>query len=168
MPRAEDLLRSAATVIVLLVIQTTLIPFISVAGVVPDLLLIWVVLTALRRGQIEATVGGFIVGLLQDLVATKFFGLAALSKTITGFVLGYFHNENTTESTLGSYRFVTLVLLAGIVHNLLFFFIFLQGLEGGIFFDVLLLSLGVTVYTGAIGVLPMFAYSRRYQTAILR
>ena len=168
MSRAEQLVRSAAAVLVLLVVQTTLIPFMSVAGIVPDLLLIWVVTTALRRGQIEATVGGFLAGLLQDLVATKFFGLAALSKTVTGFTLGYLYNENTTESTLGSYRFSALVLLAGAVHNLLYFFIFLQGAEGGIFVDVLALSAGVTLYTGVLSVLPMFAWSRRFQTAILR
>ena len=165
---AETRLRSALVVLLLFIAQMTLIPFISIGGVTPDLLLIWLVLTALRRGQIEATVSGFVVGLLQDIVSTKFLGLAALAKTVAGFVVGYFHNRNTTEATLGSYRFVMLLLLAGVVHTVLYFLIFLQGAEGGILVETVLLSLGVTLYTGAIGVLPMFAWWRRYQTAILR
>lgn len=110
-------LRGALMVFVLLVIQTTFLPFFSVGGFLPDLVLIWLVYTAIRRGQVEATVAGFVVGLAEDLLATQLFGLAALSKTVAGFFAGYFHNENKTDQTLGSYQFVLIVGLGSLVHN---------------------------------------------------
>lgn len=168
MRRIEYFIRTGLLVLALLLLQATFVPFIGIGTTLPDLLLIWLVLIALRRGQVEATVSGFVVGLLQDMVATKFLGLAALAKTVTGFTIGYFHNENTTEATLSSYRFVMLVLLGGMVHNVIYFLIFLQGAGGSLFFDTLLLSAGVAVYSAVISILPMFVFSRRYQTTIPR
>ncbi len=164
----ERALQSAAIIVVLLLVQTTFIPLISLGGFLPDLLMIWLVVVALQRGQIEATVTGFAAGLLQDLVATKFLGLAALSKTIAAFVLGYFYNENMVEHTLGSYRFVMLVALGSFLHDLVFFLVFLQGTEQPIFFLSIELSAGMALYTAVIAVLPMFAFSRRYNTSWAR
>ncbi len=161
----ERHLQSAVIVIVLLLVQTTFIPLISLGGFLPDLLMIWLVVVALQRGQIEATVTGFAAGLLQDLVATKFLGLAALAKTIACFVLGYFYNENMVEQTLGSYRFVMLVAFGAFLHDLIYFLIFLQGTEQPIFFLTLELGAGMALYTAVIAVLPMFAFSRRYNTS---
>jgi rod shape-determining protein MreD len=123
------------------------------------------VTTALRRGQIEATISGFAVGLLQDIVTTNFFGLAAFSKTIAGFVLGYFFNENTVEQTLGSYRFILLVLLSSLIHNTMYFLILFQGVEGATVFTMLEMNLGLTLYTVVISVLPMFVYSQKYDVS---
>jgi rod shape-determining protein MreD len=168
MTRFEYALKSFVVVVLLLLLQTTFIPLISIAGVVPDLLLIWLVVIALNRGQMETTFAGFLVGLLQDIAATKFLGLAALTKTVAGFVLGYFYNENMIENTLGSYRLVMLVLFAAFLHNLLYFFIFLLGGEQTVFFRAIGLSLAHAAYSGVIAVLPMFFYSRRFNTALFR
>jgi hypothetical protein len=85
-----------------------------------------------------------------------------LSKTIAGFVVGYFFNENTVEQTLGSYRYVLLIGLCSIIQDLVYFIIFFQGTEGSIIFSVLQMTLGMTLYTCVIGVLAMFFFSRKY------
>jgi rod shape-determining protein MreD len=159
-------IRFAIAALGLLLLQTTFIPFISLGGYLPDLFMILLVYIALQRGQIEATISGFILGLLQDIVTIKFFGLAALSKTIAGFVSGYFFNENTIEQTLGSYRFVLLVGLCSIVHNLLYFTIFFQGNENSIFFSVLSSTLGIALYTCVMSILLMFFFSRKYDVSL--
>ena len=105
-----------------------------------------------------------VIGLLQDIITPQFFGLAALSKTIAGFVAGYFFNENTAEQTLGSYRYVLLVALCSVVHDLLYFIIFLQGTGGSVFISTIEYTMGMTLYTCIISVLPMFFYSRKYNT----
>lgn len=156
---------SALIVFGLFLLQTLFVPFISIAGFIPDVLLIWLVTNALRRGQIEATISGFIVGLLQDSITIKFFGLAALAKTVTGFVLGYFYNENTIEQTLGSYRFVLLVLLSSLIHNAVYFFVLFQGAEGSAIGSMLEMNFGLTLYTVVISVLPMFVYSQKYDVS---
>jgi rod shape-determining protein MreD len=155
---------SALIVIGLLLIQTTFLPFIALSGYLPDLFILYLVYIALRRGQIEATVSGFITGLLQDIISTQFFGLTALSKTVTGFIAGYFFNENTAEQTLGSYRFVLLVTLCSVVHDLIYFIIFFQGSTGSILFSTIECTIGTTLYTSVISVIPMFFFSRKYNT----
>lgn len=161
----ERFLRSAGIVLVLLVLQTTFIPYLSVVGFIPDIFLPWLVYVALRRGQIEATVYGFGVGFLQDMTATKFLGLAALSKTVCSFAAGYFFNENTAEQTLGSYRYVLIVLTCAFIHDVVYFTVFFQGTEGSLLGHVAQFSVASTIYTGVVTLLPMFAFSQKYSTS---
>ena len=161
----QPYIRSALIIIGILLLETSFLPFIGLGGYLPDLFILYIVYLALRRGQIEATLTGFIIGILQDLVTTKFFGLAALSKTVAAFVAGYFFNENTTEQTLGSYRYILLTTLCSVVHNVVYFFIFFQGNEGSVISSTLELTFGSTLYTVVIAVLPMFFFSRRFNVS---
>ena len=161
----ERFLRSAGIVLVLLILQTTFIPYLSVLGFLPEIFLPWLVYIALRRGQVEAMLYGFGIGFLQDITATKFLGLAALSKTICSFAAGYFFNENTAEQTLGSYRFVLIVLLCSFINDLVYFTVFFQSAEGSLVSHVLQFSVASTIYTGVISLLPMFAFSQKYSTS---
>lgn len=158
----ERYVRSSLTALILLLLQTTIVPFLSLGYYQPDLLMIWVVYTAIRRGQIEAAVSGFAVGLLQDLTTTQFFGLAALAKTVSGFAAGYFFNENKTEQTLATYRFVLILLLASMIHNILYYMIFFQGTAASLVGATLRTSLLTGLYTALFGLLPMFAFARMY------
>jgi rod shape-determining protein MreD len=159
----EHYIRSTFAVLVLLLLQTTFVPFLSIDGFLPDVLLIWVVYIAVTRGQLEATITGFAVGLLQDVIAIQFFGLSALTKTIAGFVAGYFFNENITEQTLGSYRFLLVILFSAFVHNILYFGIFLQGIQDALFTTTVEFSIAASLYTAAVGVFPMFTFVRKYR-----
>jgi rod shape-determining protein MreD len=159
----EHYLRSSLVALALLVLQTTFIPFLSIGGFLPDVFLIWVVYVAIRRGQMEATVTGFVVGLLQDAVSMQFFGLSALTMTIAGFVAGYFFNDNSTEQTLGSYRFLTILLLSSFVHNIIYYLVFLQGIQDAVVTSTLEFSIFTSVYTVLLGVFPMFTFVRKYR-----
>jgi len=159
----EHYTRSALAVLALLLLQTTFVPFLSIGGFLPDPLLLWVVYVAIRRGQMEATITGFLVGLLQDAVSMQFFGLGALTKTIAGFVAGYFFNDNSTEQTLGSYRFLTILFLSSFVHNIVYYGIFLQGIQDSVFSTMIEFSLVTSLYTVVVGVFPMFTFVRKYR-----
>jgi rod shape-determining protein MreD len=149
--------------ILLVLLQTTLVRYLAVDTVAPDLLLIWVVYLALREGQNAGTTAGFFIGLLFDLISGKdgVLGLAALCKTLAGFVAGYFYNENKILQILGGYQFILVVTVASIVHNVLYFIVFLQGSEVGWLDAVVLYGLPTTLYTAALALLPMFVFSRR-------
>lgn len=159
----EHYIRSALVALALLLLQTTFIPYLSIGGFLPDIFLIWVVYVAIRRGQMEATVTGFVVGLLQDALSMQFFGLSALTKTIAGFVAGYFFNENSTEQTLGSYRFLTILLLSSFVHNIIYYGVFLQGIQDSVFATMIEFSFFTSLYTVVLGVFPMFTFVRKYR-----
>lgn len=159
----EHYIRSALVALALLLLQTSFIPFLSVGGFLPDILLIWVVYVAIKRGQMEATITGFVVGLLQDAVSMQFFGLSALTKTIAGFVAGYFFNDNSTEQTLGSYRFLTILLLSSFVHNIVYYGVFLQGIQDSVFTTMIEFSVFTGLYTVLLGMFPMFTFVRKYR-----
>jgi rod shape-determining protein MreD len=161
----EQLFKSSLVAVLLLLLQTMFVPYVSLWGYLPDVFIPWLVYIALRRGQVEATVSGFLAGLLQDVVTTKFLGLAALSKTISCFVAGYFYNENQVEQSLGSYRYVLIVMVSSLIHNVVFFAIFFQGVEGSMMPALFQATLATTLYTSVVSLLPMFGFSQRYNTS---
>ncbi|NLB89414.1 MAG: rod shape-determining protein MreD [Syntrophomonadaceae bacterium] len=69
-------------------LQTTVFSFLSMKGIIPDMVLIFVVFFALLNGSKNAAIYGFLCGLLEDLYMGRFIGINALSKGITGYVIG--------------------------------------------------------------------------------
>jgi len=153
--------RNIAVSLALVVLQTTIVRMLSLEGIVPDLLIIWVVYIALTEGQLHGTVWGFCIGLCADILSGSFLGLSAMTKTVSGFVGGYFFNDNKTQLTLGTYRFLLIVLSVSFLHNLLYFIIFTQGSEIRFWEVVFKFGITTTLYTATVCVIPMFAFSRR-------
>ncbi|HUL44571.1 MAG TPA: rod shape-determining protein MreD [Bacteroidota bacterium] len=147
--------------VLFVLIQSQIMRLLTLEGITPDILTIWVVYLALREGQLAGTLWGFSLGLMFDLVTGSFIGLSALSKTVAGFVAGYFFNENKTALTLGSYRFIVIVLITSLIHNTIYFFVFTQGSGIGLLAAIFQVGLATTFYTATITLLPMFAFSRR-------
>lgn len=153
--------RYGAVTLLLLIIQTTIVPFTSISNIIPDILLVWIVYVAVKLGQIPATILGFIVGIFIDVIGGQFIGLSALSKTVAGFFAGYFYNENKIDYTIGSYQFLTIVGLSSLFHNIIYFVIFVQGSEIGFWTAIFRFGIFSTVYTTAIAILPVFVFSRK-------
>ena len=145
----------------LVILQTTIARLVSLEGITPDLLVIWIVYVAITEGQLHATVWGFGIGLCMDLISGDFLGLSALTKTLCGFVAGYFYNENKIQMTRGSYRFLLIVLFAAFLHNLLYFLVFTQGTDISFWRVVFQLGLTTTLYTATMSLIPMFAFSKK-------
>ena len=145
---------------VLIVLQTTFIRFVSIETITPDILVIWIAYLALSYGQIHATVAGFVLGFVIDILSGSFLGLSALSKTVCGFVAGYFFDLERREQTLSTYRFAIIVLIVSLVHNTIYFAIFVQGSDLPLLRTVVLFGIATSLYTCAISFLPVFGYSR--------
>ncbi len=150
--------------IFLLLVQSKMMTLLTLEGITPDLLTIWVVYLALKEGQLIAMPWGFALGLAFDLLTGNFIGLSALTKTVAAFTAGYFYNENKTPLILGSYRFLVIVLTVSLIHNTLYFLIFTQGSEIGTLRAIFQVGLATTFYTATLTLLPMLAFARKYIT----
>jgi rod shape-determining protein MreD len=149
----------------LIIVDSMLVKFLAISSIVPDLLLVWIVYIAIRDGQVAATTAGFLIGLgMGFLGSSPVVGLPALAKTSAGFIAGYFYNENKISSNLGGYQLIAIVVIASLVHNILYFTIFLQGSDFGWFQALFFYGLPTTVYTAVVALLPMFAFARRYHS----
>jgi rod shape-determining protein MreD len=76
-----------------LVLQTTLMRVVAIAGITPDLLMIALFLLGIRFGAGPALFAGFFIGLGQDLYTPSILGQTALAKTVTGFFIGLFNER---------------------------------------------------------------------------
>lgn len=149
--------------VALFAVHFFVVPFLAIVHVVPDVILILVVYLALREGQAFATVAGFLLGLALDITSGEggMLGLAALCNTIAGFTAGYFYNENRMMQILGGYQLLIAVGIAGLVHNVIYFLIFLQGSGIPVSDAMFLHAVPGALYTVALSLLPMFIFARK-------
>lgn len=149
----------------LIVVNATLVDFITIGNAVPDILLIWIVYVAVTQGQLAATLYGFFIGLGVDLIAGDdgMLGLSTFVKTLAGFLAGYFFNDNKIELTLSSWKFVVAVGLCTLLHNGIYFLIFLRGSEISWWHSIAWYGVPSMLYTTALTAVPMSLFRRRYQ-----
>lgn len=87
------LIRLTLLLVLLVVLQTTIVPHLRVAGVVPDLGLVAAVAMAVRYGPELGASFGFAAGLATDLFLQTPLGLAALAFALTAYVVGRLQNS---------------------------------------------------------------------------
>lgn len=145
----------------LLIIQITIVPLIAINGVVPDLLIILLVFYTLRLGQLEGTIIGFSYGLFYDLITGGLLGSSMLSKAITGFVVGYFFNENKKDIYLKSYVFPLVVLLGSTVDSFILSFFTTIELNTNMLGLFVQQGLLPGIYTAILSIIVIIFYPRR-------
>jgi rod shape-determining protein MreD len=103
--------------IAIVLLQTAVLPYARVAGVVPDLGLVATVAIAYYEGPELGAIFGFASGLAMDLFLQTPMGLGALSFALTGYFIGVLQG-----ALLRSAWWVTPLLggLGGILGGLLF------------------------------------------------
>lgn len=89
----KTFLKWVALFICAFVLQTTLIPSISIMGVKPDLLVLVLFMMAIKTGTMPAIYVGFLLGLAQDLYSPSILGQCALAKTLAGFFASLFNEK---------------------------------------------------------------------------
>ena len=78
-------------IILCFLLQSSVFPYFELAGVVPNIALIFVITIAYKYGQIPAMGVGFIIGLLFDICFSDVIGICALLYFVIGFLAGFSH-----------------------------------------------------------------------------
>lgn len=160
---ARRIIAYAVTALILSVVHVVFLRFISVSSVTPDLLLILTVWISLVEGQFAGTLAGFTSGLLFDVASADVLGTNALAKTIAGFVAGYFYREGMAMQIIGSYRFLLIITLSGFLHNIVYFFFYIQPMQVSFLTFFLTYGVATTLYTTVGAVFPMLFVNRRQE-----
>ncbi len=145
-------IKSSLIVAVLIAVQLTLIPLVSIKGIIPDLVVIYVIIFSLRNGQLKGTFFGFLVGLFFDLFSGGLLGSAMFAKTLAGFVAGYFYKEDDEEDIFSnSILFTSIIFIAALIDS--FFYAFLGAGEVELNIISLIFTNGIfpATYTALIG-----------------
>jgi rod shape-determining protein MreD len=136
--------------LILLIIQNTLVRLISIEGISPDLILIFILYWSGQRSRLQGVIVGFIGGLLQDLAGADAVGVFALSKSIALYVACSFPWGRVERNIL---PMGVALFAASFAHYIVFFLFQLRNTAAG--FPALLLRYGIPsmFYTTALGLL---------------
>jgi rod shape-determining protein MreD len=96
----------------LIVLQTSLLPALNIAGIAPQLALLAAISWALRRGPVEGMVWAFLAGMLWDIFSYTPLGTTALSLMVALLAI------RPLQQILPENRFLLPVLLTGLVFAL--------------------------------------------------
>ncbi len=144
-------------------IQLTVIPFIAIQEVVPNLILIAVVYFSISNGQIFGTITGASYGLLFDLISGNLVGSHMLSKTVAGFVAGYFSGETRREKYLYTYSFTLVVLLSALADAMIFSFFSVIDFNTNFILALFNHALLPSIYTSIVSILVVvIPYKRAF------
>lgn len=144
-----------------LFIQTTIMPLVSIGGIIPDLILIILVYYGITQGQIYGTVLGFIYGFLFDLITGSLLGSSMIAKTVAGFTSGYFSSENKRDQYLISFNFSLIILICSLIDSTIYSFFSAVDFSLSIFIVFFQHSLLPSIYTAVLGLVLMIFYPKR-------
>jgi rod shape-determining protein MreD len=147
--------------ILIIIIQVLISRFLSIAGVSPDFLLIYLVYITIREGQFAGETSAFALGIILDIFAQGIIGSQALSKTIACFLVGYFYNPDRIEQNIRNWPFLLLTLLGAFINNFLYYFLMTRGTDMS--FGEFAFRYGAVgaLYTVFIAIFPLLYWSRR-------
>lgn len=103
--------------ILALVLQTKLAPFLVLGTSPLDLVLIVVVYVGMTSGATTGLLAGAAAGLAQDALSSGIIGIGGLSKTVVGYIVGLASTQFNIAGALP--RFVTFVV-STVVHAAVF------------------------------------------------
>ncbi len=122
-----NVLMLVVTLIISLVVQNSVLPYITVFGVMGNILLTMVVSISLLERKPYGSVVGLIVGLIQDILFSQIIGINALLYFLLGYVLESIDFHLSRDNL---YIPATFSMGATVVYNLVYFIVmFFAGKE---------------------------------------
>lgn len=85
---------------VVLILQTTIMDYLSVYGVKPDLVMLLVIFNGFLLGPREGAFLGFAGGIIEDLFSGSYIGINALTKMVAGYLAGISGERLYKENSL--------------------------------------------------------------------
>jgi len=152
----KSIAAEGALLIGALLLQQTLVRWIALGSIRPDIPLIALTAIALRRGPVAGLYAGMALGLIQDVYAIDTLGANALASCLVGYGLGFF--EDKVVKSMPATRLL-LLGIALLVHDGVFYLA--MGFRGGFFWSALIReTVPSAVYTLLVGAAIFYFFAR--------
>ena len=140
--------------LVLFAAQTTFLQNFAIAGVTPDLILIFVVYCGINLRGSQGIGMGFAVGFMQDCLSGGLLGVNTLSKSLIAIFFSALKDKIMVEGLLSIFLFiVTASLLDGVIYYLVLITLLKGEVPGSFLFSSLPIY---AIYNGCVG--PILFY----------
>lgn len=138
-------------IFVITLLQSTIVDHIEIMNVKPNLLLVFIVVVSILRGNVEGAVIGFLCGLCHDIISGKLIGLFALLGMYIGLIIGSVNKRLYRENVLIAVFFT---FVSTFVYEFVFYFfnIFLRG-KGDLIFPLKNVILPEAIYNSVLSIL---------------
>jgi len=129
---------------------------IAVGDVTPVLLVILVIWISFAESRLVATIMGFVIGLMFDLLSNDIYGTNAIAKTITAFFSSTLLLYSTKEGRLYTrLKFFAIVTVGTFLHNMIYFFFSFRPSSLDIYDFVVEKGLYFTAYTAVFAIIAL-------------
>lgn len=158
---AKKIIIIGILVIISFLLQTSVFPFFTLFGTVPNIILLLVVSIAVMNGSTSAMIVGFICGLLIDIMYGGVLGVYAFFYMFLGYINGYFHVLFFAEA---SFLPLILVFINDFIYNILVYLIFfLPQKKWNFFFYLKKNILPELIYTTVISLIMYQIFLKIYE-----
>jgi rod shape-determining protein MreD len=136
-------LLSSSLIALAIVLQSTLLHWVAVRGVIPDIGLIVLVFVAIRRGSMTAQLSGFASGVVEDVLSLSPLGFHAFIRTMVGFLYGLTVGSIFVDPILMPVILIIIAtLFKALISSLLVAFLSIPAAGFGVFAGPLWIELG--------------------------
>ncbi|MDD2446719.1 MAG: rod shape-determining protein MreD [Tissierellia bacterium] len=111
-------------IILNLIIQSTILPYFSIMGVVPNTSLVLLVLISLAKGKVYGSVSGLIIGMLQDIMFSVTLGINSLIYFLIGYFIGFIEDTFARDNIINPIIFTaSSTMFYNIVYSIFLYFL---------------------------------------------
>ncbi|MDF9408304.1 rod shape-determining protein MreD [Pelotomaculum isophthalicicum JI] len=148
---------------VVLILQTTIMDYLSVYGVKPDLVMLLVIFNGFLLGPKEGAFLGFAGGIIEDLFSGSYIGINALTKMVAGYLAGFCGERLYKENSLVVAGVAFFSTTVGLLIN--YFLLLYLKIYMPFFYTLFRVILPTALYTA---VLAPFFYKRVLHLVIIK
>lgn len=105
-------------ILVIVLLQTTLLQYAAIYGITPNILVVFIIVTSLIRGNVEGGIAGFFAGLAVDMMFGSVLGFYALMGFYLGIAAGSVNRRMFRDNLLVAlfFTFVYSVLYETVIY----------------------------------------------------
>lgn len=148
--------------LLLMLFQLVVAPLLAIDQVTPDVLVIFTVYYALRRGPIPGMVAGSATGFIFDLVSGMPLGSSMFAKTLCGYVSGLFYHENKAGQNIFTWRFALIIFAASLINYFALYIITGFDFSANILDVITIDAVFPAIYTMTLSFVVVFFFPKRY------